>query len=188
MTAQLCDETPAADVSEEGDEEAASPPVPRRRRRRVALAVAAVISVAALGALAFLGWNYQQQRGIAAASKAALASAQTYATTLTSIDTTSVDDNFAKVVDGATGEFRDMYSQSATQLRQVLIDNKAMSRGIVVDSAVKSATKNRVEVLLFIDQAITNVANPAARLDRSRAAMTMERVDGRWLASRVELK
>lgn len=187
MTTQLCDKTPAADVSGEGDEEAASPPA-ARGQHRVAMALAAVISVAALGALAFLVWNYQQQRGIAEGSMAALASAETYATTLTSIDTTSVDDNFAKVVDGATGEFRDMYSQSAAQLRQVLIDNKAMSKGIVVDSAVKSATKKRVEVLLFIDQAITNVANPAARLDRSRVAMTMERVDGRWLASRVELK
>ena len=46
------------------------------------------------------------------------------------------------------------------QLRQVLIDNKAMGKGIVIDSAIKSATKTKFEVLLFIDQSITNAVNP----------------------------
>ncbi|MGB3664099.1 hypothetical protein [Mycolicibacter sinensis] len=161
---------------------------PERQPRRVMLVAATGISVTALAALAFLGWQYQQHRVVADASRAALASARDYATTLTSIDAGRVDDNFAKVVDGATGAFKDMYSQSASQLRQLLIDNKAMSKGVVVDAAVKSAAKNTVEVLLFVDQSISNVANPAGRLDRSRVAMTMERIDGRWLASRVELK
>ena len=43
-------------------------------------------------------------------------------------------------------------------------------------------------MVLFVDQWITNVASPQPRLDRSRVAMTMELVDGRWLASKVELK
>jgi Mce-associated membrane protein len=188
MATELCDDEVTADVPEQDGEHTEGQTGPRPPRRRAARAAAVALSVAALGTLAFLSWQYKQHRDVTDASEAALASAQTYATTLTSIDTHSVDDNFAKVVDGATGEFKDMYAQSAAQLRQVLIDNKAMSKGVVVDSAVKSAAKNRVEVLLFIDQAITNAASPAPRLDRSRVAMTMERVDGRWLASRVELK
>lgn len=180
--------TAGADEQDSAEEQATTPYGPGRRQRRATLAAAVPISVAAVAMLAFLGWQYQQHREFANASRAALASAQSYAATLTSIDANNVDDNFAEVVDGATGEFKDMYSQSAAQLRQVLIDNKAMSKGIVVDSAVKSAAKNKVEVLLFIDQSISNVANPAARLDRSRVAMTMERIDGRWLASHVELK
>jgi Mce-associated membrane protein len=81
-----------------------------------------------------------------------------------------------------------MYSQSASQLRQVLIDNKAISKGIVVDSAIKSATKTKVEVLLFIDQSISNIVNPQPRIDRSRVAITMELIDNHWLASKVDLK
>jgi Mce-associated membrane protein len=117
-----------------------------------------------------------------------LAAAEQFAVTLTSIDTNAVDANFTQVVDNSTGDFKDMYSQSASQLRQVLIDNKAMSKGTVVDSAVKSATKTEVKVVLFVDQWITNTASPQPRLDRSRVAMTMQLVDGRWLASSVELK
>lgn len=188
MATQLVDEDTAAEVFEKADDQVATPRGPGRPQRRATLAAAAGLSVAVLGGLAFLGWQYKQHEDVADASRTALASAQSYATTLTSIDATSVDDNFAKVVDGATGEFRDMYSQSATQLRQVLIDNKAMSKGVVVDAAIKSAAKDKVEVLMFIDQSISNVANPAARLDRSRVAMTMDLIDGRWLASHVELK
>jgi Mce-associated membrane protein len=92
------------------------------------------------------------------------------------------------VLDGATGEFKDMYSQSSAQLRQLLIDNKAVSHGTVVDAAIKSATKDKVEVLIFVDQSISNSLNPEPRIDRSRVGMTMERIDGRWLASKVDIK
>jgi Mce-associated membrane protein len=63
-----------------------------------------------------------------------------------------------------------------------------MSKGTIIDSAVKSGSKTKVDVVLFVDQWITNVASPQPRLDRSRVAMTMELIDGRWLASKVELK
>jgi Mce-associated membrane protein len=106
---------------------------------------------------------------------------------LTSIDSDRVDENFDQVLDGATGEFKDMYSQSSTQLRQLLIDNKASAHGVVVDSAVQSATPDRAVVLLFVDQSVSNDTLPDPRVDRSRIKMTMEYVDGRWRAAKVEL-
>jgi Mce-associated membrane protein len=164
-------------------------PAPRTRLLRYTLtAVTILIFVAALGSSGYFGWQYKQQQDIDSASRAALSSAQRFAVTLTSIDNNGVDQNFTQVVDGSTGEFKDMYSQSASQLRQVLIDNKAMSKGTIIDSAVKSGSKTKVDVVLFVDQWITNVASPKPRLDRSRVAMTMELIDGRWLASKVELK
>ena len=178
-----------ADADEADADENAS--LPSRRRhwlRRILAAAAVVVFVAALGLSGFLAWRLKQQQDTAAAGRAALATAQSYAIALTSIDTNNVDKNFTQVLDGATGEFKDMYSQSASQLRQILIDNKATSKGIVVDSAIKSATKTKVEVLLFVDQSISNVVNPQPRIDRSRVTITMELVDNRWLASKVDLK
>ena len=52
-----------------------------------------------------------------------------YAEISTSVDSNKVDENFNQVLDGATGEFKDMYSQSSMQLRQLLIDNKAAATG-----------------------------------------------------------
>jgi Mce-associated membrane protein len=185
------DET--AEATEDGpDDDAAheTPPASRARRllRRSIVVAAGILFVAALGLSAFLGWQLKQQHDTAAAGRAALAVARSYAVTLTSVDTKDIDHNFAQVLDGATGEFKDMYSQSATQLRQVLIDNKAVSNGTVVDAAIKSTTKTKVEVLLFVDQSISNVVNPEPRIDRNRVEMTMELIDNRWLASKLDIQ
>lgn len=156
--------------------------------RRTVVATAAIVVVGTLAVLAAtFGWKLHQRNEIESASRDALDTARSYAVTLTSIDTAALDQNFAAVLDGATGEFKDMYSQSSTELRQLLLDNKAAGHGTVVDAAVKSATKDRVEVLLFVDQSVTNTANPDPRIDRSRVTMTMEYVDGRWLAGKVDL-
>ena len=53
-----------------------------------------------------------------------------------------------------------MYSQSSVELRQLLIENKATAHGVVIDSAVEDATKNKVVVLLFVDQSVTNTKLP----------------------------
>jgi len=199
LETEITTNTPEVDPTAEADEAAAhgpgetaadAAPISRRRRllRRVAAAATALVFVAALAATAYLGWQLKQRNDTAAAGRAALAVAQSYAVTLTSVDTNNIDQNFNQVLNGATGEFKDMYSQSAAQLRQVLIDNKAMSKGTVVDAAIKSATTTKVDVLLFIDQSISNVVNPQPRVDRSRVAMTMELVDNHWLASKVDIK
>jgi len=172
-----------------------SPPgeVPSRRNRvasrvrKFAVPVLAVLAVAGLVATGILGWQVKQQADKNAAAEAGLAAAREYAVALTSVDSTNLDQDFAAVLDGSTGEFKDMYTRSSGQLRQLLMDNQATGEGTVLDAAVKSAATDKVEVLLFIDQTVTNAASPDPRVDRSRVAMTMDLVDGRWLASRVYL-
>lgn len=159
---------------------------PRRRRRAVTGAVVTVF-VALVAASGFLGWKLWQTQQIAQVGQQAQAVAVGYAQVLTSIDSGKVDENFNQVLDGATGEFKDMYSQSSMQLRQLLIDNKASAHGVVVESAVQSATKDKVVVLLFVDQSVSNTSVPDPRIDRSRIKMTLENVDGQWRTSKVEL-
>lgn len=159
---------------------------PRKFRRMPAAALALLYLVTLAGA-GLLGWQLWQQHQVARAGDEARQAAVTYAQILTSIDSTKVDENFAQVLDGATGEFKDMYSQSSVQLRQLLIDNKAAAHGVVTESAVQSATRDKVVVLLFVDQSVQNTNSPDPRIDRSRVKMTMEHVDGRWRAAKVEL-
>ena len=146
-----------------------------------------VALAALLAATGVLGWQVFQQHQIKQASQEAQRAAVSYAQVLTSIDSNKVDENFKDVLDGATGEFKDMYSKSSVELRQLLIENKATAHGVVVDSAVQDASKNKAVVLLFVDQAVTNTKLPDPRIDRSRMKMTLEKVDGRWRASKVEL-
>jgi Mce-associated membrane protein len=143
--------------------------------------------IAGVAGAGFFGWKFWQQHQLDQARESAQRAAVTYAQVLTSVDSNNVDDNFQQVLDGATGEFKDMYSKSSVQLRQLLIENKATAHGVVVDSAVQEAGKDRAVVLLFVDQSVTNTSLPDPRIDRSRMKMTLEKVDGRWRASKVEL-
>ncbi|WP_225433621.1 Mce protein [Mycolicibacterium mucogenicum] len=181
-------ESDAADVTETNSAvESAEPAAASKRRVGLAAAVCALLFTILVAALGFLGWRQYEQYRVNAASDAALQAAKDYAVVLTTLDAKNIDENYRKSLDGSTGEFKDAYSQGATQLRQVLIDNKASGTGIVVAAAVKSATPDKVEVLLFVDQSITNANNPSPRIDRNRIDMTMEKVGDRWLASRVEI-
>ncbi len=156
-------------------------------RRRVLVGAVIAVFVAALGLSGFFGWKVWQADQVAQASRQAQDAAVAYAQILTSIDSNKVDENFNQVLAGATGEFKNMYSQSSMQLRQLLIDNKASAHGVVVESAVQSASKDKVVVLLFVDQSVSNTTVPDPRIDRSRIKMTMEKVDGQWRTSNVAL-
>lgn len=156
-------------------------------RRYLRRSVLPLLLAASLAVSGFLGWRQWQEHQVKAAGEQAQQAAIAYAQVLTSIDSNKVDENFKQVLDGATGEFKDMYTQSSVKLRQLLIDNEATAQGVVVDSAIQSASTGKVVVLLFIDQTVTNTAAPDPRIDRSRIKMTMEKVDGRWRASKVQL-
>ena len=176
----------AIDEAEAATDDTKAEDRPRWTKRALpwvaAVAVGVVVAVAA-----WEGWLLYQQHEKDVAAEQALDAATKYAVVLTSIDTNALDQNFDEVLNGSTGEFKDMYTKSSTQLRQLLVDNKAAAHGVVIDAAVKSVTTDKVEVLLFVDQSVSNLAAPDPRIDRSRIKMTMEKVDGRWLASKVEL-
>jgi Mce-associated membrane protein len=160
---------------------------PKIRRIKAVRWVAAGVLAATLTGAGSEGWLLFQHHQTDVAAAQALDAAKKYVLTLTSVDMNAIDKNFTDVLDGSTGEFKDMYTKSTAQLRQTLIDNKAAAHGSVIEAAVQSATNDRVEVVLFVDQSVSNAADPAPQLDRSRVKMTMEKVDGRWLASKVEL-
>jgi len=163
---------------------------PRTRRpwkRYASIGLVTAIFVGAFGIAGVLGWKLWEQHTLDKAGQDARQSAVNYTQVLTSIDSNNLDENFDEVLNGATGDFKDMYTTESTKLRQLLIDNKATSHGVVVDSAIQSESKDKVVVLLLVDQTVTNTARPDSRVDRSRMKITMEKVDNRWLASKVEL-
>ena len=106
---------------------------------------------------------------------------------LTNVDYRDLDRQRSEVLEKSTGQFKKTYEDSSAQLRQVLAENKSKAEGKVTASAIQSESVDKVVVLLFVDQSVSNVAVPDPRQDKSRVKITMEKVDGRWLASDVEL-
>lgn len=164
---------------------------PRTRRVPWRAAAAALgVALLLLGCVVLatvFGWKLKDRGAVDTASGQALAAARQYAVTLTSIDADHFDQDLAAVTNGATGGFKQMYTQSAQQLKPLLLQAKSDSKGQVVDAAVESASTKEVVVMLFVDSTITNTSNPTPRVDRNRIVMTMDNVDGRWLASKVDL-
>lgn len=159
-----------------------------RRWIRSALRWASVgIFVAVVATACYEGWLLYQHHQKNAAAREALDVAQQYAVTLTTADPTTLDQRVTDVVNGATGDFKDRYTKASADLRKVFLDNKVTTKGEVVDSAVKSAATGRVEVMLFVKQTVTNSVIPGPGVDLTAVTITMEKVDGRWLASRVVL-
>ncbi|TDH57767.1 serine/threonine protein kinase [Mycobacterium eburneum] len=167
-------------------------PVMPRRGGAVAALIAALLVL--LGVASFAAWQGTRVvtadavvRHDTAQRQAAMKAASDFAVILTSINSKTVDQDFQKVLDHSTGEFRDMYEKSSMQLRQLLIENKAEAIGTVVAAAVDAIDDHQARVLIAVDQKVTNVAVPEPRIDRSRMLMTLERHDGEYLISKVEL-
>ncbi|MUM22672.1 Mce protein [Mycobacterium sp. CBMA271] len=115
--------------------------------------------------------------------------AESVAVMLTSIDSSTIDDGLAKVLDASTGDLKKEFTQASIQLRQLLVDNHAVASGKVITSAVQFSSLDKPEkvvVLLAVDQSITNDQVRAPRVDKVRFKMTMELVEGRWLASKLQ--
>lgn len=188
-TPEAAPETEAGDDgADDGGDGTESVAAERRPwQRRLVVAAVAVLIFGGFATSGFLGWQLWQDREVARAGEQAQAAAVEYAQVLTSIDSARVDENFDRVLDGATGEFKEMYSESSMELRQLLIDNEAAAHGVVVESAVQSESTDKVVVLLFVDQSVSNSSIPDPRIDRGRIKMTMEYVDERWRAGKVEL-
>jgi Mce-associated membrane protein len=154
--------------------------------RRASRGAAAAVLICAVAGAACEAWLIVRQHQKANAAHQALTAATTFVDMLSTVDTNAIDKDFTDVLGGSTGEFKDLYAKSSAQLRRLLVDNKAVAHGTVVEAAVESATTDRAVVLLFVDQSVSNQQAPDPQIDRSRVKITMEKVDRRWLASKVE--
>lgn len=156
-----------------------------RRNRFVA-----VVAVGALAGVGYGGWRLYEDHETQVAARQALAAAQQYVMTLTNFDAVHPDPADEKdmdyLLDGATGEYKDMYAKSQDKLLRLQVEKQATGRGNIVDSAIKSASKDKVVVVLLADQAVTNTDNPDPLMDRSRLRVTMHKVDGQWRVGYLE--
>lgn len=177
---------------------AAAPPVAadaapagarRRRFRRPSVPVVALL-LALLLSLGATGWSWQESREddkLEDARRAVTTVAQTYAINLTTYDHATLDRDFARVLDNSTGSFKNQYTLASQTLRGLIAKFKAVATGKVLEIAVTSVDSRRAEVLLFVDQTVTNANAKDPRIDRSRMKMGLEKQDGRWLINSLDL-
>ena len=139
-----------------------------------------------LGALAYVLLRPADDES--SARREALKAATTSAIDLTSYDHDHLDRDFAWVKDGATASFADEYATANEPLRAIITQLKADAVGTVVEASATVQDSKRVNVLLFVDQTITNGTDNKSRTERNRVVMSMVNRGGEWLVDDVELR
>lgn len=150
------------------------------------LVVAALVAVLAVGA-GWLGWAVSGHRQQESASAQALQAAKDYTNELANIDYGTVDKSLDDLRSHTTDKLNALHTKDGERIRKIIVDKKVTARGEIVEATIVSATKDRVTVELLVDQMVADIDTPEPDTERNRVTITMDRIDGRWLASDVEL-
>jgi Mce-associated membrane protein len=186
---------PAEDIQDVKDVEDAepvkkrknTPAGPTRLRRAVTWALLALL-VAAVVAGGLLGRHWYDQQQLAQARSEALAAARQTCVNFVSISSSTVDADLARIVDGATGQFKDEFTQDTAQVKAAVVQNKVDSHGTVLRAGVVSADKHSAVILVAVDATVKNTSAPDGRLSHYRIQVNMARdaASGRWLVAQLQ--
>ncbi len=172
VTAETPETPETAEVPEPSDgpepsdapESATTSTEPARRRVRVPglsrlLAPAAIVAICALlGASGWMLWQHHNVLQERQRSAAFNATARQGVINLTSLDFKKAKEDVQRVLDSATGEFRDDFQRRADDFASVVKDSKAVTEGSVAATAVESMGKDSAVVLVLANERVTNLA------------------------------
>lgn len=165
------------------------PGQPGAGRSRLVL-ILVVLLVAALAAVALLGWQYlslREDRALADAAAEATDVAERVVTEMTTYDHATVEEDFAWVSEVGTPRFERDQEATSAPLIPIIKRTKAQAEGTVQRSAATAVSEDEVTVLLFVDQVLGREGTEQTNVDRTRVEMTMVRSDGTWLVDEIQL-
>jgi Mce-associated membrane protein len=123
------------------------------------LAAAAILAICGLlGASGWMLWHHHTVLAERQRSAAYVAAARQGVVNLTSLDFNKAKEDVQRVLDSATGEFRDDFQRRADDFASVVKDSKAVTEGSVTASAVESMSKDSAVVLVLAKERVTNSA------------------------------
>jgi Mce-associated membrane protein len=155
----------------------------RRRIRRTGIGAPVWLGAAAVvvAVLAGAAW-YDTGRADSSerAGRDALAAATAATQAIFSYDYRTFDASVANGRQFVTGDFAREYGQTTATLKPAVEQQHAVVRAEVSAASVVSATTDRVEVLLYVNQYRRNIAISGEKVDQDRVVLTLSRVDGEW--------
>lgn len=156
-------ETPQSTKPKPAEPEAAETQPARGRLRApkvsLALSIAAVVAIVGLlGASGWMAWQHQHVVKERQRAAAFIATARQGVINLTSLDFNKAKEDVQRVLDIATGEFKDDFQKRAEDFAAVVKDSKAVTEGSVTAAAVESMNNDSAVVLVLDNERVTNIA------------------------------
>ena len=150
------------------------------------LAVAGVLAALMVALTAYL-WSQPSEDSVATSVAGARGAAERAVVPLLSYDYQELEQTEQAAHDVMTSDYRERYDQLFAVIEENAPSTRTVVRAETVAAAVVRADDagDRVEILVFVDQARTNRATSEPEVFRNQARLTMQRVDGEWLVDDV---
>jgi Mce-associated membrane protein len=157
-----------------------------RSHGRYLMGVAALLLLAAVGLGVERGLTWRDLRAQDRDRVAAVEAATAEVEALITISAATAPEDVAKLLDGATGSFREEYEQQADELVKAVRDSKVTSTGRVVSAALTSLDDDEATVVVAATGSVENVQSPKPEPRNYRLSVKLENHDDRWFVSGLE--
>ncbi len=121
------------------------------------------------------------------ATQSALEAAQAVLLEVTTYSWKDGEHEFAWLDKIANTELKEKLAPNVGDLQAAIVEGRVTAQGQVVDAAARAVDDTQVEIVAFVDQAITDEESGDVKIEEQRVSMTMRLVGGDWLVDRLEL-
>ena len=139
--------------------------------------------VAAVVAVVVLALQLQDSSSDSQRREEVLQAARQQGINLTTLDHRSVDRDLERVLAGATGTFKKEFAAGAKDLTDLVVENKAVSTGEVLEAGLVTADSDSARVLVVVDSTVSNAATGEEQVRHYRMQLDLARRGQRWLTS-----
>lgn len=189
-SSEATDERPTkAEAAPRARSRAAGRPTPSAGTVWKVLAVLGVVGTIGFG-LAWAGASSRAttEDGLSPAVVDMRDAGREFAIALTNFDAATIDADFDRIVDYATGDFAEEAERFYDEeIRTQLRDAQATSRSEIRDIYVQSFDGDSGSVFFTADQTVANNLSPRPITDTLRVELGMVEVDGEWKVRTVEV-
>lgn len=147
------------------------------RAARSAIRLGAVMTVAMLAALGWLAYQNYTIQLIQDRQSAFVQAARQGALNLTTINWKNADADVDRIINGATGTFREEFSSRAEDFKSVVKQAESTSVGTVIDAGLESHTADAARALVAVSVQTTTSVEAAQPPRTWRMRVTMQRED-----------
>lgn len=172
------------DDAQQSGEPAEAPGDTAGRRRRVSMIALLVASALVMASGLFAWWQASNDDEVdrAETRDAVLIAGRQHIETMQSLDYRKVEQGLKAWDAATTGTLNDQIKAITTDEQKLLVDQKKVSTGKVVDAAVLELDKNTATVIAAVEVTVTDGADPDAEptVKRNRFSADLVLVRGSW--------
>jgi Mce-associated membrane protein len=153
---------------------------------RLAAAIGLATVIAVSGLIAWLGYRTYESHQARQQDQLFIQVARQGAMNLTTIDYTRVDADVQRILDSATGQFRNDFQKRSQPFIDVVRQAQSKSEGTIVEAALESQQGDQAQVLVAVTVKTSNAGAVEQQPRAWRMRISVQRVGNNAKVSNVE--